>query len=642
MFQQIRIGSKILGGFAMVLTLLVLVGLAGWWGLRTVVEVGDEVQAINEISKFMLEARRQEKNFILRQDVKIAGEVRSLLARAKARLESLAGPRQDPEMAQALAKLAQGHEQYARAFELYAQAHDQQLKLAAAWKENAEGFLQLAEKTMATVIDPALDSAHSSKDHEALEFWSKVDSAFNDNLINPFLKLRVNAVYVMVKKGEQQWSDFQRQRDRVRARLADFGKLTREHGNLAQAAASLADFLDKFNEVGETFRAAYQKELDAEESLVAGARLALEQAEAVAALQRRKQLDASSRSTWLMLTVAAIALALGALLSWLLTREVAGPVARIAKGLRQGADYVATAAQEVAASAQALAQGASEQAASLEQTAASVEELVSMTRSNSENAVQANSVTLEAGETMRSANQFMRELTTHMGEITAASQEIGKIIKTIDEIAFQTNLLALNAAVEAARAGEAGAGFSVVAEEVRNLAMRAGAAARNTAGLIEDAVVKITEGAELAGRTNTAFRQVGQSAKRIGELVGEITAASSEQTQGLDQISKAVGEMDRVTQQTAASAEQSAAASEQLSSQAITLQNMVGDLTTLVRGHLANGNGRQSKRPPQAAAQAEPETRDDKRQSMPAPKTLPAKTPPEGLISLEEEDFKDF
>ncbi|MCU0583737.1 MAG: methyl-accepting chemotaxis protein, partial [Syntrophales bacterium] len=140
----------------------------------------------------------------------------------------------------------------------------------------------------------------------------------------------------------------------------------------------------------------------------------------------------------------------------------------------------------------------------------------------------------------------MTELTQSMEDISKASDETSKIIKTIDEIAFQTNLLALNAAVEAARAGEAGAGFAVVANEVRNLAMRAAEAAKNTSVLIEGTVKKVREGSELVERTGGAFAEVSRSAAKVADLVAEIAAASSEQAQGIDQINKAVAEMDKV------------------------------------------------------------------------------------------------
>jgi len=267
----------------------------------------------------------------------------------------------------------------------------------------------------------------------------------------------------------------------------------------------------------------------------------------------------------------------------LLTR----PVNFIIESLTQGADQVASASGQVSSSSQSLAEGASEQASSLEETSSSLEEMASMTRQNADNAQQADTLMKETNQVVSRANQSMQNLTTSMEEISKASEQTSKIIKTIDEIAFQTNLLALNAAVEAARAGEAGAGFAVVADEVRNLAMRAADAAGTTSDLIEGTVKKVKDGADTVKTSNEAFSEVSANASKVGELVGEIAAASQEQASGIEQVNKAVAEMDKVVQQTAASAEESASASEEMSAQAEQMKGTVGDLLVIVAGDRA-------------------------------------------------------
>ncbi|MCP4701508.1 MAG: chemotaxis protein, partial [Gammaproteobacteria bacterium] len=188
----------------------------------------------------------------------------------------------------------------------------------------------------------------------------------------------------------------------------------------------------------------------------------------------------------------------------------------------------------------------------------------------------------ESLEIVNNSNQSMGRLTKSMEEISEAGNETSKIVKTIDEIAFQTNLLALNAAVEAARAGEAGAGFAVVAGEVRNLAMRAAEAAKDTSSLIEGTVQKVNEGSELAIGTNEEFQKVARSASKVGELVSEIASASNEQAQGISQINTAVTQMDAVVQQNAANAEESASAAQEMSAQAFTLNTMVDEMFKIV------------------------------------------------------------
>jgi len=258
---------------------------------------------------------------------------------------------------------------------------------------------------------------------------------------------------------------------------------------------------------------------------------------------------------------------------------------------------VAYASAEMSSLSQQLAEKTSTQAACLEQTSSSLEEIASMTKQNANTANQANQLMAVTGETVERAGKTMEKLTNSMGEISKASEETSKIIKTIDEIAFQTNLLALNAAVEAARAGEAGAGFAVVADEVRNLAMRAAEAAKGTAGLIEGTIMRVKEGSELVSRTGKEFIEVSAGVVKSGELVGEITAASREQSQGIEQLNTAVSEMDTVVQQNASSAEQSAIASEEMNAQAERMKDFVVELVMMVEG-----NGKASR----TARKAEP------------------------------------
>jgi len=210
---------------------------------------------------------------------------------------------------------------------------------------------------------------------------------------------------------------------------------------------------------------------------------------------------------------------------------------------------------DILIAAQTLSDVTSGQASALEETSSSLEEMGAVTKNHAENASQADRFMREARQVIEKANNSMARVIDSMGSINKASEEISKIIKTIDEIAFQTNLLALNAAVEAARAGEAGAGFAVVADEVRNLALRAAEAARGTSELIETTVNEIKDGTKLVTETNQAFSEVAVSTTRVGELVTGIAAASKEQAQGIEQINQAASEIDESNQQNALNAE---------------------------------------------------------------------------------------
>lgn len=205
--------------------------------------------------------------------------------------------------------------------------------------------------------------------------------------------------------------------------------------------------------------------------------------------------------------------------------------------------------------AHTLSDSSSEEVAAIEETSASLDEIASMTRQNADNTGEANKLMTSAKNAIQKAGQSMNELTKSMKDISTASQQAQKVVKSIDEIAFQTNLLALNASVEAARAGEAGAGFAVVADEVRNLAMRATESARGSSGFIEDIVNKVKRGEELVNMTNTVFGDVAASSDKVVSLMGEISSASQEQSQGIAQVNSAIAEINMTTQQNAANAE---------------------------------------------------------------------------------------
>ncbi len=285
----------------------------------------------------------------------------------------------------------------------------------------------------------------------------------------------------------------------------------------------------------------------------------------------------------LILLVVAVACVYG------FARSIALPIGRVSTELDDVSRQVAAASLQVASASQHLAEGASEQASALEETSSSLEEMSTMTKQNADHSAEAKALMGEARKIVEKVDVQMKNMVTAIQDVTQSSEETGKIIKTIDEIAFQTNLLALNAAVEAARAGEAGAGFAVVADEVRNLAMRAAEAAKNTSSLIENTIATVKNSRDLTLETQGAFRENVKISDKVGQLIDEIAAASREQAQGIAQIGKAVAEMDKVIQQTAANAEESASASEEMNAQAQQMKNHVGMLVEIIEGKAGLG-----------------------------------------------------
>ncbi|MDR3347236.1 MAG: methyl-accepting chemotaxis protein [Helicobacteraceae bacterium] len=345
-------------------------------------------------------------------------------------------------------------------------------------------------------------------------------------------------------------------------------------------------------------------------------------------------------ATLLVVIVMSILLAILTIRS--ITRSIVSGVETISEANAQ----VLSASNQISASAISLAEGASTQASSVEQVSATIEQSTAVNTQNSENAHEASVLAQGANSAASKGDGKIKQLMVSMTEITDASEQIAKIIKAIDEIAFQTNLLALNAAVEAARAGEHGLGFAVVADEVKNLAGRSANAAKETSGIIEKAIGKIKEGNQIAKETNEAFAEILDKAKKTSDLIGEIAASVKEQSEGMNQISTAMGQIDSITQQNAATSEEAAAASEQMSAQANAMMESVAELGKIVGLTIDLSKLQQSGGVPKPTAKQSPKPIAKK----PVAKALPAKASKqtakkreeEQVFPLEEDDMKEF
>ncbi|MGV8075108.1 MAG: methyl-accepting chemotaxis protein [Syntrophobacteraceae bacterium] len=421
------------------------------------------------------------------------------------------------------------------------------------------------------------------------------------SLYKEVLSARVKEKLYMLTKDETYWNELIQHisslttfTDKLISLATVGGSSAAEIDKIKNAQNAVNDYLSTAKAWIENDKKVYQELLPAMskggENVLSTVQSAEEGGWKDAEYVRSDTLSVVGKGMKLVVTGILVAAVVGILLSILMVRSVNGPLKRVINGILRSAVEVASASAHVASSSQSLADGASQQTAAIEETSSSLEEISSMVRQNAQNAQLANSSMLETTGFVEEVRVAMKDLTDSMQEMSQSSKEIQKIIKTIDEIAFQTNLLALNAAVEAARAGEAGAGFAVVADEVRNLALRAAEASKHTADLIEGTVKKVNTGCLVVDNAEKCFEKVVIGSKKAGELVNEIAAASSEQAQGIEQVSKAVSEMNQVTQQNAASAEESASASEELSSQSDQMKGFVEEMTAMVGGNFNNYN----------------------------------------------------
>jgi methyl-accepting chemotaxis protein len=332
------------------------------------------------------------------------------------------------------------------------------------------------------------------------------------------------------------------------------------------------------------------KALAASRELEAAAR-ALSASQASAAAEVATQSDRSAfLGRWATVALVVASLVIGAVV-FLVLRRLTGRLAGFARSMQQCAEEIANAAGEVRSASRSLADGTSRQAAALEETSATGEEMSAMTKSNASHARETVDLVTKSDQTVGEANRTLERMVSSMRQINSSSQKISQIIKVIDEIAFQTNILALNAAVEAARAGDAGMGFAVVADEVRNLAQRSAQAAKDTANLIEESIVRSNEGTVNLDQVGAAIQSITDLSAKMSKLIDSVHQGSTEQAKGIEQVSRAVAEMSQITQQTATTAAENASLGETMSAQAGTMQDLVEELMVLVdsdhRGRVA-------------------------------------------------------
>jgi len=633
---------KIILAFLAVIPIILCIGAVSWYGLRSVMKASASDAILMSVIRQVLISNSFAKDFRISGDQKYVQEFQKLVSSATKDLESFKERCPSPSLKKEAEGIAPGIKRLQGHFEDMVRNRQEMSKLTEELNGAVHDFSAFADSTFRKPLSERQNMAVITGEQlgaSVPEFLAILNRAIE--VFYEFHSTYLSSV-LFGAKDQKLLDQVSGKMQGLFQDLLRVGKILEAEEKRNDVVVAVGELLKRFERYSTSAKelmglhdkdASLLKQLrDAESQVVLGLNRILEEsAKSMEATERRSQL------TFSILIVATILVQL--LISWLVGRSIARPLEIISMRLSDAAEQVASAAEQVSSSSTSMAEAASEQAAGLEETSSSLEEISSRTNTNATNADQASKGMEQVRQIVERVNRHMKDMMNAMEEITLQTSETGKIIKTIDEIAFQTNLLALNAAVEAARAGEAGAGFAVVADEVRSLALRAAEAAKNTSKLIEATIESVKAGKSLAEATAQAFAENVDIAAKVGTLVAEVSAASMEQAQGVQQISKAVVEMDKIVQQVAAGAEQAASASQEMKSQAEEMKNIVTDMISLIKGSADTAHWEDGPRErPLLTHQKALVTRE-----------LNPKTPasgkevsPQELIPLDEEELKKF
>ncbi|MEF2145465.1 MAG: methyl-accepting chemotaxis protein [Desulfovibrionaceae bacterium] len=598
MLKNLKLGVKLGLGFGLVLILTVVVAAIAYFGMSGVEDRVDKADDVNRMVRYILQARQQEKNYIIRKDDESLKKQAELVQQLQEQVLITKDKFNDDLNKRQMDDVASAVKAYDAAFKAYVDLQRQRVETMAVMREEARKVLSEAQAIQDDQQEQLAALRRSGQMTDAMLDDKLAKSLDGGNLVKWYIDARKNEKEVIISGQDKFKEAVKAQLVKMYDLSADLRSRFKQPKNIGQIDRLVAA-LKEYEKQYLNYLTLMDKQGEADAVMVEQARAAQKVCQDARADQKAKLEGEMARASFISITGAAVALILGLLAAILLTRAITGPVllgVTFAEGMSQGdftqnldvkqkdevgvlaaalnemvsklkvvvhevqsaTENVASGSEELSASAQTLSQGATEQAASIEEVSSSMEQMTANIRQNADNARQTESIAQQAARDAAEGGQAVNQAVDAM-------KNIAEKISIIEEIARQTNLLALNAAIEAARAGEHGKGFAVVAAEVRKLAERSGAAA----GEISELSSSTVDVADNAGRM---LAKLVPDIQKTAELVQEITAASNEQNAGVEQINRAIQQLDQVIQSNASAAEEMASTSEELSSQSQLLQ----------------------------------------------------------------------
>lgn len=595
MFKRMRLGVKVGLAFGILIAAAVALGFVEWKGIQNVATGVDLACKGAACLKSLNDCAIQRREFTLNGFAKSGDSEktaedkwREAFAELGGSLESIATDQTArPKAQEQVADATKTATSYEKSFNDLANAQKMRDDAVASWTKIGGEATAIVGSALEKTIRPAIAAAESAHDFDAYRTWSVHALNLDNDVVQPFLLLRVKAVYYLMSTTDERYKAYAEQYEKAVAGAKRWAETVAGNDTLAIAAKEIQTVLDNYGAAGRQLSEGAQMQAAATTELATAAAGIVKQIDALQGDLKADMQSTTARTTQLAMVLMVAVVCLGLFLAFVVTRiihGVTGPILRIVDTLRQGSDEAARTSAHIASNSQEMSDGAVKQASCLEEISASLEEMSSAVRLTAENAASANDCMTKADNVVREGTRSMENMSHAIKAIEVSAAETAKILKTIDGIAFQTNLLALNAAVEAARAGEAGKGFAVVAEEVRSLAQRSAEAAQTTTELIEESRRNADKGVNSTMAAIQTFQDIRSNVESAARLVSDLSRNTTEQSQHLTQLTQTTAQLDQVAQNNAAGAEECAAAAEELSAQAEELNVTVADLSAVVGG----------------------------------------------------------